>query len=150
MLRGGSGRVVAGRAVDAVDALRLAVVGLEVGVAERPCRRGALVVLDRAEVVLAEAREARAVDLRVAADDVVDPGLEDPAGAVEPALGGLVAAFGEHRVRGPVLRLARQPPPALEHEHVDAAAGERERRRGAAHARADDDHVGTQRAHRAV
>ena len=143
-------RIVARGAVDAVHALGLAVVGLEVGVAERPGRRRALVVLDGPEVVLAEAREAGPVHLRVAAHHVVHARGERAARAVEPALGGLVAALHEDRLRRPVLRLAGEPPAALEDEHVDATAREREGRRAAAHARADDDHVGSQRPHAAV
>ena len=142
------GRVLAGGAVDAVHPLGLAVVGLEVRVAERPRRRNAVQVLDGSEVMLAESRQTRAVDLGVAADDVVHAGGERPAGAVEPLLGRLVPARREDRVRRPVLRLARQALPPLEHEHVDTAAGEGERGRAAPHAGADDDNVRTQRLHR--
>src|ERR1700682_1098401 len=66
----GLGRVLAGRTVDAVHPLGLAVVALELRIAERPGRRRALQVLDLAEVRLAKPRQACAVDLRVAADDV--------------------------------------------------------------------------------
>ena len=146
-LRHGLGRVLAGRAVDPVDPLGLGVVGLEVGVAERPGGRGALVVLDRVEVVLAEPRQARAVDLGVAADDVVDAGGERPPGAVEPAA-------------RPACSGARRTPPAATSsraraagagraraQDVDAAPGQRERRRGAAHAGPDDHDVGAQVGH---
>jgi hypothetical protein len=133
------GGVLAGRAVHAVDALGLGVVGLEARVGEGPRRRRALAVLDRAEVLLAQARQARAVDLRVAADHVVHPGGERTARAVEPLLVRAVAPLAEHRARRPVRRLARQSPPALEHEDVDAPARQGERRRPATHARADHD-----------
>ena len=65
------GGVLAGLAVDEVEPLGLGVVGLEVGVVDRPRGRDAAVVLDLAEVALAQAEEDRAVDLRVAADEVL-------------------------------------------------------------------------------
>ena len=65
------GRVLAGLAVDEVEPLGLGVVGLEVGVGDRPRRRDAAVVRDLAEVALAKAEQDRAVDLGVAADEVL-------------------------------------------------------------------------------
>ena len=57
--------------VHEVELLGLGVVGLEVGVGDRPRRRDAAVVADLAEVALAQAEEDRAVELRVAADVVL-------------------------------------------------------------------------------
>ena len=53
--------------------------------------------LDRGEVLLAKAGQARSVDLRVTADHVVHAGSEHAAGAVEPPLRRFVAALDEHR-----------------------------------------------------
>ena len=65
------GRVGAPLAVHLVELLGPGVPGLEVGVGERPRRRDAVDVLDRAEVPLAHAEQDRPVDLGVAADVVV-------------------------------------------------------------------------------
>ena len=134
--------------MDAVDALSLGVVGLEVGIGEWPRGRGALLMLDGTEIGLAEPGQARAVDLRVAADHVVHAGRERAPGAIEPTLVRLVPALGEHRLRGPVLRLAREPLPTLEHKDVRAPLGEREGGRAAAHAGSDDHDVAVQVRHR--
>ena len=81
------GGVLTGLPVHEVEPLGLRVVGLEVGVGDRPCRRDAAVVIDRFEVALAKAEERSSVDLRVAADQVVDVGAERSAVLVIPALG---------------------------------------------------------------
>ena len=143
----GLGRVLAGSAVHAVDPLGLGVVGLEVGIAERPGGRGALVVLHRAEVVLPEPGQAGAVDLGAAADHVVDAGCERPAPTVVPGLCRLVPPLDEDRARRPVGRLAGQAFAALEHQHVDTSAGQRQCRGGTTHAGPDDDDVGAQVGH---
>src|SRR5205814_1399249 len=116
-------------------------------VGEGPRGRRAVEVLDRAEVLLSEARETRSVHLRVAADDVVHSGPERAAGAVQPPLRGAVAAVDEDGPRRPILRFARQALPPLQHEHVDASPRQRERGRPAAHARADDHDVRAERRH---
>ena len=69
--RGGSVGSSPACAVDEVELLGLGVVGLEVGVGDRPRRRDAAVVADLAEVALAQAEQDRAVDLGVAADEVL-------------------------------------------------------------------------------
>ena len=65
------GRILAGVAVDQVELLGLRVVGLKVRVGDRPGRRGAPVVLDLAEVALAQAEQDRSVELGVAAHEVL-------------------------------------------------------------------------------
>jgi hypothetical protein len=57
--------------MDVVQILRACVVGLEVGIGERPGGRDAVDVLDLAEITLAETEQDRPVDLGVAADVVV-------------------------------------------------------------------------------
>jgi len=136
--------------VDAVHLPDLPVVRLQIGVAEGPGWRDPVLVLDLGEILLAEPRQARAVHLRAAAHDVVDAGREAAAGAVEPPLRRLVAPVDEHRARRPVLRLARQALPALQHEDVDAPARQRVRRRAPAHTGPDDHDVRVQRPHSAI
>ena len=72
----GLGRVLAARAVHLVELLGLRVVRLEHVVADRPRGRGAVVVLERAEVLRAQPVERGAVELGRPADEVVDLRLE--------------------------------------------------------------------------
>ena len=111
-------RVLAARAVNLIEVLRAHVVGLQVGVGDRPGRRQAVVVPELAEVALAQAVERGAVHLGRAADEVVDARLERLAVLVEPGLLGDVAVVDEDVGGAPVLLLARQPPAALEQENV--------------------------------
>jgi hypothetical protein len=100
-----------------------------------------LTVRDRGEVPFAEAGQARSVHFRAAADHVVHAGDERAAGAVAPPLGRRVAALEEHPSRRPVLRLARQAPPPLQDEDVDAPPRQGLRDGAAAHAGSSDHHV---------
>ena len=70
------GRVLAAGAVHLVELLGLGVVRLELVVADRPGRRDPAVVLELAEVLLPQPVQRRAVELRGAADEVVDLRLE--------------------------------------------------------------------------
>src|SRR5262249_1913922 len=70
------GWVVATRAMHQVDLLGTGIVGFQVFVADRPGRRGAALVLQRAEIFAAQARQRGAIDLGVAADIVMHAGVE--------------------------------------------------------------------------
>ena len=135
------GRVLAAGAVHLVQLLGERVVRLQLVVGDRPGRRDAVVVAELAEVLLAEPVERRAVELRRASDEVVDPRLERLALLVVPGVGRDVAVVHEHVLGRPVLRLARQPVAALEQEDPLARGGEVPRERAAARAGADDDDV---------
>ena len=63
-------------AVHAVEILGPRIIGLEVIVAERPGRRDPAVVPDLAEILLAQAEQRRAIKFRVAADVVMNAGME--------------------------------------------------------------------------
>jgi hypothetical protein len=84
--------------VDQVEPLGLRVVGLEIGVGDRPGGRDTAVVANLAEVPLPEAEEDRAVELRVATDEVLLVGLELDAVPVEPLLARQVAVAVEDLV----------------------------------------------------
>ena len=118
------GRVLSARAVHLVELLRERVVRLQLVVGDRPGRRDAVVVLQLAEVLLAEPVERGAVHLRRPSDEVVHTGLEGLAAGVVPRVRRDVAVVDEHRFRDPVLELARKPVSALEKE--DALSGRRE------------------------
>src|SRR3954453_10865314 len=136
------GRVLAGLAMDEVEALGLGVVGLEVGIGDRPRRRHAAVVLDLLEVALAKAEENPAVDLGAAADEVLRVRSERVPMPVVPALRGDVSLASEHLPGVPVLGLARKVSAALEQEDLLARRREAVRERAADGPRPDGDHVG--------
>ena len=98
-------------------------------------------MLQLAEVLLAEPVQRRAVELRRAADEVVDTRLEGLAARVVPRVRRDVAVVHEHVLVRPVLGLARQPVAALEQEDALARRGEVASQRSAARAGPDDDHV---------
>src|SRR5262249_22929851 len=88
-----------------------------------------------------EAVESRAVELRRAADEVVDLRAERGAGAVVPGVRGDVAVVDEHRSDIPVLGFACEPVAPFEQQDPLAARRELPGQRSAACTRADDDHV---------
>ena len=137
------GRAVTGtgRSVHVVEVLRAHVVGLDVGVAEGPRGRDAAGVRRLLEVALAQARKRGAVDLGVAANDVVHAGCERRAVDGIPRVVRLVAPVDEDRLRRGVLRLLGQAMTALEHEDIHAALRQAVGERRPAHAAADDDDV---------
>ena len=83
----GLGRVLARLAVHQVDALGLGVVRLEIRIGERPSGGDPAVVAHLAEVALAQPEQDRAVELRVAADEVLLMRMELLAVLVQPVLG---------------------------------------------------------------
>ena len=126
----------------------LAVERLEVVIAERPGGGDAVMVLDLLEVTATESWQAGAVHLGVAADPVVDAWLERlPGLRVIPGPGSDVALLDEHMVGLAVLRLSGQELAALNDEHIQAGVLQRPSQRAAAHAGADDHHVGSQTCH---
>ncbi len=135
------GRVFPACAVYVVHLLGLGVVGLHLFVREGPGRRDTVVVPNLAEVFPAQAVERSAVHLGGAADEVVDAGLEGLAVPVVPRLRGDVAVLHEDLFGHPVLRLARQPPAALEEQDAFAGRGQVTSQSAAAGAASDDDHV---------
>src|SRR4051794_15031214 len=135
------GGVLAGLAVDEVEPLGLRVVGLEVGIGDGPGGRDAAVVLHLLEVALAEPQQGPAVDLGVAADDVLGVRAERGAVLVVPALVGDVSLAQEDLSGVPVVELAWEVAAALEQQDPLARRGEAVRERATARAAADDDHV---------
>src|SRR6188472_1968837 len=98
-------------------------------------------VLELAEVALAQPVQRGAVELRRAPDEVVHLGLELLARAVEPAVGRDVAVLHEHSRGVPVLGLAGKPVAALQDQHPLAGRRQPVGQRAATRARADDDYV---------
>ena len=94
-----------------------------------------------AEVLLPQPVERRAVELRRAADEVVDLRLERLAARVVPGVLGHVPVLDEDVLRQPVLRLSRQPVASLEQQDALPRRGQPARQRPSTCTRADDDHV---------
>ena len=117
-------RVLAVLAVHQVEVLGLGVVGLEVVVGDGPGRGDAAVVAQLAEVLRSQPEQGRPVELGVAADVVVDLGLEVAAVPVVPDLRCEVLAADEHRLGLPVVALPGQEVPTFEPEHLRATRGE--------------------------
>ena len=132
-------RILTARAVDLVQVLGLRVVRLELVVGDRPGRRDPVVVPKLAEVLLAKAVERGSVELRRAADEVVDLRLERLPLRVVPGVLRDVAVVDEDVVHAPVRRLASQPVAALEQEDPLSGRGEMARE-GAAPGPGPDDH----------
>ena len=94
-----------------------------------------------AEVLLAQTVERRAVELRGAADEVMDLRLERLPLRVVPGVLRDVAVVDEDVLREPVRRLARQPVAALQQQDPLARRCQVAGQGAAARARADDDDV---------
>src|SRR4029453_18961698 len=110
------GRVFAARTVHLVHLLGPGVIGLHVFVGNGPGRRDAVVVLELAEVLLAQTVERRTIHLSGATDKVVDAGLEGVTVFVMPDITGNIAVLDEHLFGTPVLGFASEPVAAFEYE----------------------------------
>src|ERR1043166_2662930 len=107
------GGVFAAGAVHLVHLFGLGVIGLHVFVADGPGGRDAVVVLNLAEVFLAQAVERRAIHLGGAADEVMETGLEGFPRLVVPGFLGNVAVLDENLFHVPILLFTFQPVAAL-------------------------------------
>jgi hypothetical protein len=93
------------------------------------------------EVLLAQAIQHAAPELRVAADAVMGVGLELVGIRFEPALLGAIALFDPDHAGIPVVGMARKRLAALDDENAPAGGRERARHGAAARPGADDDDV---------
>src|SRR5262249_21092457 len=101
----------------------------------------AAVVAHLVKVAFAQAKQNRAVELGVAADEVLLVGLVRSAVLVEPQLVVEVALVAEHLAAVPVLRLTEQIAGALVQQGQLAGRGELVGERSTARTGSDDDHV---------
>ena len=134
-------RIEPGLAMGAHQLFGAGVIGLEGLVADRPGGRDAGLVLQRAEVLLAEAHRRRAEEFRVAADIVIGARREQFAVAVAPLLLGREFAAVEHGIDAPELRLAAKARATLQHQDVAPGRGEAVGKRAAADTSPDDHDV---------
>ena len=84
------GRIFTPSAVNLEQFFRCLVPRLELVVFDGPFRRKSIGVLDASEILLPETEENAAVDLRIAADKVMEPGFEAVASRRNPRLIGLI------------------------------------------------------------
>ena len=96
---------------------------------------------DRAEVLLAQAEQDRAVELRVAADVVVQAGVEALSVRGVPRLRRLVGAVHDDGLAVPVARAALDVVATLHEQDALPRLREAPRHRAAARPRSDDDDV---------
>src|SRR4030095_233175 len=85
--------ILTGGAVHGVELLRCVVIGLQVIVSDRPCRRQTAVMFDLAEIFLSQTKQRGAEEFRIAADVIVGMRVQLLAVFVVPLLFGLVFSF---------------------------------------------------------
>src|SRR6516162_48748 len=139
--RGRFGRIHTMLAVDMVEMLGLAIERLEVLISKRPGRRNSAVMPDLTEVLLAQTKQRCAVKLGIAANVIMDTGLERLAVLAVPGLLCFVFRFEKDRRSVPILLLARQEIAALQYEDSLARGRQSIGERTASRAGADDDDV---------
>ena len=137
------GRVLIRRAAHLIELLGLCVPGFQLLIGKWPCRRdSAAGEFEFGKILFAVAEQHRAVEFRVAADDVVIPRVEGLAVLVEPGLFRPEMAALEDGARIAGLGRVQQALALLENDDLRAASGQAGGDGGAAHAGADDDDVG--------
>src|SRR5581483_1658061 len=135
------GGVFAGVAVHMIEPFGFAVERLQIVVADLPGRRDAAVVLDLAEVFLAQSEQRRAEKFGVAADVIVGVRMKLLAVLVVPFFFGLIFSLEIDRARVPVVFFSRHVVAALEDENLLAARRKLVGEGPAAGAAADDNNV---------
>src|SRR5665213_173505 len=135
------GGILTTHAVHMEQMLRLAVIGFEDGILQRPRRRNAVLVPDLVEVALPHAKECSAVDLRIAANVVMQAWMEAFAILAVPGLVRLIGAINEDGLRIPVCGRAWEIVTALEKQNALAARCEAMRHGRAAGPAADNNHI---------
>ena len=102
------GRVLAAQPVDVKQLFGGLVIRFEHVVFDRPCRRDAVRMLDFIEVALAQPQEHPAIDLAVAADEIMQAGTKSPTVGTIPGLVGLISCVDEDSLAVPIFAFARQ------------------------------------------
>src|SRR5207249_5509917 len=120
---------------------RLGVIRLQLLVRDRPGRRETSLVLDLAEILLAEPQQHCPVDFGVATDVVVDAGMENLPILVFPTDISFVLVVDEDGAGIPVLLLAREIVTPLEQQNSFPGRSQMISKRAAPGAGADDDRV---------
>ena len=133
--------VLAGHPMHAVKRLSPIVIRGQVGVAQPPVRRAALLHRHTLEFRLAQPLQHRRPDLGVATAGIHHLGVEGITVAAEPGRFGVVALLAEQVDIGHVLIQERQPVTALQHKHPPARLGQFGRQGAASSPAADHHHI---------
>src|SRR5713101_4675390 len=124
-----------------VKVLSLAVVRLQVLIADRPSRRNTVMVTDLTEVLLTQADQRCAVEFSVATDVIVRTGVKLLTVLVKPRFLDVVAGLDVDRVRVPVFLLTRDIRTAFEQQDPFARRRQFVGQRPAARAGTNDDDI---------
>ena len=141
LVAGWLGRVAAALTVHVVQPLRFGVIGRQIPVRQGPGRRDAVGMPRFAKIPLTQPQQHRAVHLRVAADPVMDAGVERLAVLVVPGLSCLVSVLGKDCFGVPIFPFTRQVATAFQDQDALPRRGEAMRECAAAGAASDDDDV---------
>src|SRR5271157_2897294 len=128
-------------AMHLVEVLGLRVVGLEIVVGDGPCRRNPAMMVQLAEVALAQAKQRRAVEFGIAADVVVGVRMKVVSVLVEPRLVGVVVGIDIDHFGVPVRLFAGNIITALQNKDALARRRKMIRQRASPGACSDDDYV---------
>src|SRR5579863_8077790 len=115
--------IVSCASMNAEDVFGLCVPGLKLRVGEGPRRGNSIAEVDFLEVPFAKARHRCAVELGMAADEVILAGNEASAGFGLPLLLGTIPALNKYRLGTRVLRFRWKARPSFEDK--DACTGSR-------------------------
>src|SRR5215475_7472505 len=99
-----------------VELLGFAIVRLEILISERPSRGSPAVMFDLPEILLAQAKQCRAVHLGIAAYPIVDPGVERVAILAVPGLFRLIPCIDEDGGRIPIFSFTWQKVTAFQEQ----------------------------------
>ena len=135
------GGIRAALAMRLIKPFGLVIIGLVVAVFQRPRGGNAVLMPHFLKVPFPQAKERRAINLRIAADPVGGLGMKGFAFAVLPDLVRVVTVSEKDGLGVPILLFLRQKSAAFEDENALAAGGEALGERAAAGARPDDDDV---------
>jgi len=111
-------RGITGFAVDREHPFCTAIIRFELLVADGPGRRNAFFMFDFSDVLFSQPRKSGAIDLRIAADEVMNTGRKRLAVLVEPLLFWFVSGLGKDRLGTPVLRFGRKIIPSFQEKNL--------------------------------
>ncbi len=128
-------------AVHMEQLLRARIVGLHVGIADRPCRRNPALLMHHPEVFRAHPEHRRAVHLRLATDVVGLLRMQRLTVLIVPRLLGVIAVVQKHSRRAPVQLLLRQKRPALQNQNAFTSPRQVQRQSSSTSSGTNDDRV---------
>src|SRR5215469_5966231 len=135
------GRVAAALAVDAIQVFGSAVIRLQLLIADRPGRRDPAVMLDLAEILLAQSDQSRPVKFGIPANEIVRAGMKFLAVLVVPRFLDVVFALTDYGLSVPIVFLARDVATPFEKQNSLASGSQRVCQGSPSGSRPYDDYV---------